>query len=99
MTGQLNRFLNTNMELLSHQTYGAWALHINTVCTRTKKSQVCSIDNSPSTPAVRPSLKLYKTLVQPHLEYAAQVWDPYMTKDIAKLENVQKLALKVCLIG
>ena len=44
-------------------------------------------------------LKLYKTPVRPHLEYAAQVWDSYVTKDIAKLENVQTLALKVCFNG
>ena len=41
-------------------------------------------------------LRLYTSLVRPHLEYATQVWNPYLMKDIQKLENVQKFALKVC---
>ena len=30
------------------------------------------------------------------LEYASQVWDPYLQKDIKLLEGVQKFALRVC---
>ena len=35
-------------------------------------------------------------IVRPHLEYAAPVWSPEFVKDICKLENVQKFALRVC---
>ena len=42
-------------------------------------------------------LELYSVLVRPHLEYAATIWDPHLIKDINKLENVQKFAIKMCL--
>ena len=41
-------------------------------------------------------LHLYLSLVRPHTEYAAQVWDPHLYKDINSLENIQKFALQVC---
>ena len=41
-------------------------------------------------------LKMYKVLIQPHLEYATQVWSPYTVKDIQILEKVQKFAIRIC---
>ena len=41
-------------------------------------------------------LKLYKAFIRPHLEYATQVWDPYLIKNIELLERVQGFALRVC---
>ena len=41
-------------------------------------------------------LQLYISLIRPFLEYACQVWNPHLAKDVEKLEKVQKLALKVC---
>ena len=41
-------------------------------------------------------LRLYKAFIRPHLEYATQVWDPYLIKDIELLERTQRFALRVC---
>ena len=40
--------------------------------------------------------QLYVWTIRPHLEYACQVWDPYLKRDIDLLESVQKFALRVC---
>ena len=40
---------------------------------------------------------IYLTCIRPHLEYAAQLWDPYNKKDIELLKSVQKFVCKVCL--
>ena len=40
--------------------------------------------------------RLYTSLVRPHLEYNVEVCNPYLQKDIAALENIQKFALRVC---
>ena len=40
--------------------------------------------------------RLYVSLVRPHLEYGVEVWNPYLQKDIASIERVQKFALRVC---
>ena len=38
---------------------------------------------------------LYKSMVRPHLEYAALVWSPTWQKDKDKLENVQRRATRI----
>ena len=35
------------------------------------------------------------SLVRPHLDYAAQVWDSHLQKDVQLVENVQKFAIKL----
>ena len=38
---------------------------------------------------------VYKTYVQPHLEFAVQAWSPWYSKDIQLLEKVQKRAVNM----
>ena len=73
----------------------SWSDHITRVCSKAR--QILGLlyrQFYMDTPA--DTLKqLYLSLVRPHLEYAAQLWDPYAQKDIYKLESVQKFVLKL----
>ncbi len=40
-------------------------------------------------------LPLYISSVRSHMDYAVQFWSPHHTKDIAKLEDVQRMATKM----
>ena len=38
--------------------------------------------------------QLFISIVRPHLEYCASVWNPYLKKNIELIENVQRRATK-----
>ena len=75
-----------------------WSPHIQTICKKVRRiigilyRQFCSTGTHSSS-----VLKLYIALVRPHLEYAAQVRNPHLAKDILSLERVQKFRLRICL--
>ena len=69
----------------------SWGNHINITVTKANKI-LGSIKRSVGTANANVFSMLYKSLVQPILEYAAPVWCPYLVKDIHALENVQRRA-------
>ena len=40
-------------------------------------------------------LRLYKTYIRPHIEYAVQAWSPWTQQDIKVLEEVQQQAVRM----
>ena len=71
-----------------------WSTHIHDISTEAKRV-LGFIYRQYSAHLSQSSLqKLYLSLVRPHLEYASQVWNPHLQRDILKLEGVQKFALK-----
>ena len=75
----------------------SWSQHIQVICKKARSvlgiiyHKISKNTNDPLT-----LLRLYTALVRPHLEHAAQVWNPYLEKDIQCIENVQKFALRIC---
>ena len=41
-------------------------------------------------------LQLYTSLVRPHVEYAASVWDPHLQWNIQLLEKTQRFTCRMC---
>ena len=93
------------MEYVTHYKYlgvvissdMTWTSHIQHICNKAKRIigmlyRNCIKYTSDSSANVR----MYLAYARPILEYAAQVWSPYTTKDTQLLEKVQKFALPVC---
>ena len=74
----------------------SWGNHISIIVTKANKI-LGSIKRSVGTANANVFSMLYKSLVQPILEYAAPVWCPYLVKDIHALENVQRRASRLAL--
>ena len=74
-----------------------WSEHIQQVCSKARKligMMYRQFYFWTNTSVLR---SIYITCIRPHLEYAAQLWDPHVKRDIQMLESVQKFACKVCL--
>ena len=74
-----------------------WSEHISKVCTKARRLFGMLFRHFYSCAETSTIRILYLTLIRPHLEYANQVWDPYLVKDCKMLGDVQKFACKVCL--
>ena len=75
----------------------SWSQHVDYVCMKARKLIGLVYRRFYGNMDNEGLLQLYITMVRPHLEYAAQVWDPHLVKNIEKLEKVQKFALRMCL--
>ena len=74
-----------------------WSTHITNICNKTRRLIGLLYRRFYKFSSCSTMLRLYVSFIRPHLEYAAAAWDPFLKKDIELIEDVQKLALKVCL--
>ena len=74
-----------------------WSEHIQHLCRKVRKLIGMLYRNFYTWADTSTLRTVYITCIRPHLEYAAQLWDPYKKKDMDNLESVQKFACKVCL--
>lgn len=75
----------------------SWSLHIDNISCKARRLVGLLYRKFYRWVSSSALLRLYTSLIRPHLEYAAPVWDPYQIKDVQKLESIQRFALKVCL--
>jgi hypothetical protein len=73
----------------------SWTDHTSEICSKARKILGLLYRHFYGNSSSETLGQLYLGLVRPHLEYAAQLWDPYIQSDIDKLESVQKFALKL----
>ena len=74
----------------------SWSNHIKDICSKARKILGLLYRRYYQYADESTLLQLYMSLVRPHLEYAAPVWDPHLQKDIQLLEDTQKFACRMC---
>ena len=75
-----------------------WSTHIGEITSKARKIIGLIYGQFYSVSSKQYLLQLNTSLVRPHVEYASQVWDPFLIKDIKRLESVQRFALRMCCI-
>lgn len=68
--------------------------HINEMCKKANKI-LGMIGRSLDFKTWGNMVRLFNSLVRPHLEYGSQFWNPHYKKDIAKIEKVQRRFTKM----
>ena len=71
-----------------------WATQVDKA-TNPAKAIIAQIENSFTYFDAELVRLLYVSLVRPHLEYAVLVWNPYLKKDIDKIEDIQHKATRL----
>ena len=74
----------------------SWSKHIKSICTKARKLLGLLYRKYYRVAHQSTLLRLYLSIIRPHLEYASPVWSPHLQKDIDALESVQKFALRIC---
>ena len=90
---QVNSFRYLGVVISSNLS---WSRHIEVINSRAKKLLGLIYRQFSQHANCATLLRIYEALVRPHVEYAAQVWDPHLQKDKILLEGVQKYALRIC---
>ena len=70
-----------------------WGQHVNNITSKANKT-LNFIRRNLQISSPKPKTTAYTTLVRPLLEFAPSVWDPYVQKDIKKVEMVQRRAAR-----
>ena len=73
----------------------SWSSHIQETTTKAKQIIGMLYRNISKFTTDRYTM-LYKSLIRPHLEYAAEVWSPHTVKNVQMIEKVQIFALRMC---
>ena len=74
----------------------SWNIHIQNTCKKANNT-LNFLRRNIKISCPRLKEQAYKTLVRPHLEYAATVWDPHTKTNIQKVEMVQRRAARFTL--
>ncbi len=95
MAFHLNRWNTLNIGVLFSSDL-TWSTHVDSICSRARKLVGLLFRRFSANVDSHTLLEIYELLVRPHLEYVAQVWNPHLIKNITKLEDIQKFALRKC---
>ena len=96
LKGQALQFVDSIKYLgLTISSELSWSRHIKHISSKSRKLVSMLFRQFYNFTHIKTMKLLYISIVRPHLEYACQVWDPYL-EDKNALEKVQKFACKVC---
>ena len=73
----------------------SWSDHIARMCNKAKKIWGLNYRRLYKDSSSDTHRALYISLVRPHLEYTAQLWDLYTHRDVNKLQAAQRFALRI----